>query len=260
MNTLLEIQTSFSRSLMENSGAIEPWLTRSETPALEIYSNAYRVRLEETLAQDFPALKQLLGADVFQAMAFEYIDKHPSTSFSLRTFGQRLPSFLSSDPNYSDQPYLAELAAFEWQLTDVFDVADSPVAGIEDMATVPAESWPGLMVKLHSSIRWLTLRWNVGEIYPALKSNISAPDLIKHSRRKHYLIWRQSNSPHYRLLDAEEWLALKTFENNDFSELCLTLSELSETPDNAPLDAATYLKSWLSAGLIESVSYPNEED
>ncbi len=257
MNTLFELQSCFSRSIIDHNNDIEPWLAETETPALAIYNNAYRIRLQETLAQDYPALMQLLGNDAFMILASEFILEYPSASFSLRTFGQRLACFLGTDPNYRQQPYLAELADFEWQLTDVFDLADTPVAGIEDMNSIPPEAWPSLTLKLHASSRWLTLRWNIGEIYPALKSNSPVPDLIKHPRRKHYLIWRQSYSPHYRILDAQEWLALKTFENNDFSKLCLTLSELSETPEKAPLQAATYLKSWLTAGLIESVNYTN---
>ncbi len=257
MKSLLELQSCFSRSVIDEDDAITPWLTASKTPALAIYSNAYQIRLQETLAQDYPALKQLLGNDAFITLATDFIREYPSVSFSLRSFGQLLPDFLSTQADYRQQPYLSELAALEWQLTDVFDCADRPLAAIEDVAIIPPQAWPSLTVKLHSSIRWLTLRWNVGEIYPALKNHGVAPNLEEHPHRNHYLIWRQNYSPHYRRLDTLEWQALTTFEGNDFSVLCQSLSELSETPDNASMQAATYLKSWLAAGLIESVTYIN---
>jgi hypothetical protein len=255
MNRLLELQSCFSRSVIDNNDAINPWLTESETPALAIYSNAYQIRLQETLMQDYPALRQLLGDDAFNTLVSEFIREYPSVSFSLRNFGQLLPDFLSTQVHYRQQPYLAELAAFEWQLTDVFDVVDTPIATIEDMANIPPQAWPSLTVKLHTSIRWLTMKWNIGDIYPALKTNRTIPNLVELSSQTHYLIWRQNYSPHYRILDDQEWYALKILESNNFSKLCQSLSEISETPNSASLQAATYLKSWLIAGLIETVTY-----
>lgn len=255
MTTLLELQSCFSRSVMTNSADIEPWLAESETPALAIYNNAYSIRLQETLMNDYPALAQLLGDDGFTSLASEYNSIYPSESYSLRYYGQYLSVFLSSIAVYKLQPYLAELAAFEWTLTDIFDQADTPIINIEIMNSIPPEAWPTLKVKLHSTIRWLNLYWNIADIYPSLKTNAPQPELIRKTQQIHYLIWRENNSPHYRILHEREWLAIKTIEKNNFSELCVVLSDLSDTPEKVPLEAATFLKSWMTAGLIESVNY-----
>ncbi len=257
MNTLLELQSCFSRSVINQSDEIQAWLVKTDKPGLEIYNHAYQIRLIEVLSLDFPVLKQLLGDDEFEVMGSEFTREFPSCSFSLRTFGKNLSQFLDSDSKYSKYPYLAELAAFEWFLTDVFDVADTPVADVEAMSSLQPTAWPGLTAKLHNSIKWLSLKWNIEALYTALKTNTTMPDIIEHPERICCLIWRQNYSPHYRFLDNDEWLALKTFETHEFSKLCLILSQ---THENAALQAATYLKSWLSAGLIESIEYSNNEE
>lgn len=255
MNNLLSIQQSFSNSLLYGQVGIERYFPNNNRLSLSIYKNAYHYRLQDTLAQDYPALANILGDEGFTLLVSEYINKYPSASFSLRTLGQHLPGFLSAESHYAKQPYLAELAAFEWQLAEIFDFADSPTAAIEDVNTIPAESWPQLRVKLHPTIKWLRLNWNIAEIYPTLKANVKTPDLVIYPIRKTHLIWRNKYAPFYRVLDSLEWMALKTMENGQFSELCLMLSKLSKLPENAPLEAATYLKSWLASGLIESINY-----
>ena len=259
MTTLLDLQACFSRSVMENSTDIEPWLAESETPALAIYSNAYRIRLKETLANDYPALAQLLGENEFTSLASDYNSTNPSESYSLRYYGQYLSAFLSSNTVYKLQPYLAELATFEWALTDIFDQVDTPVVNVEMMNSIPLEAWPTLKVKLQSTLRWLSFYWNIADIYPSLKTKAPQPDLIRETQQIHCLIWRENNSPHYRLLNEREWLAIKTIEKNNFSEFCEVLSDLSDTPEKVPLEAATFIKSWMTAGLIESVNYLDAE-
>lgn len=254
MNHLSDIQERFSRSLMDNNDTISCLLTETEKPALSIYINAYRIRLQETLAKDYSALAQLMGRKDFNSMTSAYIQEFPSISYSLRNFGEHLARFLAADLNYRQQTYLAELAAFEWQLNDVFDLADTAIANVEDMSMIAPDLWPNLHATLHSSIRWLNLKWNIAEQYPALKQG-SSIDLTEYSMPKRCLIWRQNHSPYYRILDEQEAMALAILQKKNFSELCMFLSNTSTNQNNVALQAATYLKSWLVAGLIESVSY-----
>ncbi len=258
MNELLNLQLQFSKSLLMQDNDIDGLLNEHGTSTLDspvaIYNNAYQIRLVEALAEDYPMLNQLLGAESFKELAREYIDKYPSSSFSLRGFGRKLATFLAQETLYQKQAYLSELAAIEWQLVDVFDLADSPVASISDMSRFAPEDWPLLRFKLHGSVRWLTMHWNITEIYQALRTDTDIPDLRRLQSPQVCLVWRKQYSPHYRTLDSRECLLLKTIEKNNFAELCNTLAELDQSEDNAALDAATYLKSWLSAELIEAVN------
>ncbi len=259
MSSLIDLQKRFSKTLITQSNEIEALLyDRCDTPTLassvEIYSNAYRIRLLESLKKDYPMLNHLLGSESFDSMALKYIDKHPSASYSLRCFGQHLSSFLTIEPVLQKQPYLSELAGFEWQLADVFDLADSPVASVADMSLFAAEDWPQLTVKLHASVRRIILSWNLIDIYQGWRVDAKFTDAICSQPPQQCLIWRKELSPHYRLLDNRERNVLKVIEDHTFTEMCQTLSEFNGSEENAAFDAATYLKSWIAAGLIESVS------
>ena len=74
-------------------------MRRSRLPLrsrLRIYADAYRLRLTDALAHNYPCLQQLLGAEAFAALAQRYLDEHPSTSVSVRWFGHQLAAELSS--------------------------------------------------------------------------------------------------------------------------------------------------------------------
>ncbi|MBN8481051.1 MAG: putative DNA-binding domain-containing protein [Xanthomonadales bacterium] len=75
-----------------------PDLADGPVPAalgLAVYVNAYRARLREALAADHPRLARHLGEARWLALCDAYIDAQPSTARSLRTFGDRLPEFIS---------------------------------------------------------------------------------------------------------------------------------------------------------------------
>lgn len=260
MNSLLDLQLQFSHTLLMKPNDIKSLLNQDcagcVNTAVDIYKNAYQNRLFDTLRNDYPMLSWLLESEQFNALAAKYIEQHPSSSYSLRSYGEQLSAFLLTETRYKQQPYLAELAEFEWQLVDIFDQADTAVASIDDMSQFDVQQWPQLTIKLHTTARWLTMNWNLLEIYPTFRDDSKVHDLIRYDAPKQCLVWRQNNSPHFRLVEAREWFLLKVLENSNFSELCFTLAELEQNEENTALEAATYLKSWLSAGLIESVQIP----
>src|ERR1700739_2193651 len=51
---------------------------------LEIYNRQYWFRVLGALAEDFPALRSVVGARAFEAISVAYLTAHPSRSFTLR--------------------------------------------------------------------------------------------------------------------------------------------------------------------------------
>ena len=109
---------------------------------LDVYANAYFLRIHECLENDFPALRWALGADWFHDLATAYLAACPPTRPSLRHAGDRLPDFVASHagaaPFRRGHRWLADLALLERAIVDAFDAADatpdtSPL-GREDLA------------------------------------------------------------------------------------------------------------------------------
>ncbi|NOR70279.1 MAG: hypothetical protein GQ532_11415 [Methylomarinum sp.] len=258
MKPLLNLQLNFKDTLMTGKNDIDTLLNNNSHSAVAIYKNAYQVRLIETLKADYPVLAALLGTDQFNELSMEYLSEYPSTSFTLRHFGRHLSQFLKQNAIYKKQPYLAEMADFEWQLTDVFDMANSPLATIDDMSNIKAEHWPYLTIKFQDTVKCLYQHWNIVDVYQAILSQSQTPELEYSATPKYCLVWRKQYSCFFRIINTLEWYSMKTLESSNFAELCQTLAELDESEENSALNAATYLKTWLSADLIESVDIPEE--
>ncbi|MEO8009940.1 MAG: DNA-binding domain-containing protein, partial [Betaproteobacteria bacterium] len=122
---------------------------------LGIYRDAYRLRLIEVLGNDYEVLHVYLGDDLFNALAGDYIDAHPSTFRNVRWFGGRLADFLRATPRYAEHQELAEIAQFEWSLGQAFDSPDEDAVRFEAVAAVAPEAWPELRFKSHPALRML---------------------------------------------------------------------------------------------------------
>ncbi len=81
-------------------GSLEALVRRSRRLSAEerlsIYANAYYARLLECLGDCFPVLRGLLGGEVFDGFAFDYLQAHPSRSYTLTKLAESFPRFLAA--------------------------------------------------------------------------------------------------------------------------------------------------------------------
>lgn len=224
------------------------------TTRLAIYSNAYRSRLTEALEHNYPMLAQLLGARQFGELAWRCIDRYPSSHYSIRWFGERLPDLLAAEDPYSDQPLLTELARWEWSMASAFDAADAPVLPAAEVAQRSPGQWGGLRFEFHPSMHLLTLRTNAPAVWRALSRNESPPEGVRQQVAQVWLLWRRRLDTLYRSLSAVEARALESARNGGtFATVCDVLAaELGE--DSAALEAARFLALWLEAELLSAVT------
>ena len=68
---------------------------------LELYNRQYWYRLLDALAEDFPALRAVLGPKRFEALSIAYLGAHPSRSFSLRNLGSSVVEWMGQHPQHS---------------------------------------------------------------------------------------------------------------------------------------------------------------
>jgi len=144
MSALTGTQARFQAYVLAGDGAIVTDIAGADDAfrrtRLDIYYNAYRLRLAEALATDYEILKAYIGDEVFDAIVGDYIDAHPSVFRNVRWFGGHLADFLRGGPRYAGQPILADLARFEWTLGLAFDAADTAALRCEDVSAVPPET------------------------------------------------------------------------------------------------------------------------
>jgi hypothetical protein len=258
MSRLPEIQGDFQTYMLNGeSDAVERHVVGTEkvpvATRLGIYGDGYRTRLIEALEANFPVLSQLLGDEDFGNLGTAYVRSHDSPFFSIRYYGNALAEFLATDPAYSGAPVLAEIARWEWAMTEVFDAADAVPIGVEALAEVRPEEWAELRFDWHPSLRRLTLVWNAPQTWKAVSDDAEPPEVELSADPVEWLLWRQDLRTYFRSLTPPEVMALDAARSGQsFGELCGLLSaELGEA--GAPAAAAGFLKNWIESGLITAV-------
>lgn len=210
---------------------------------LAVYAKAYRIRLTDALAANMPQLRQLLGEEEFGAVAGRYIDEYPSQFASIRWFGDRLAPMLAQ--SHASQPWLAELARWEWALAASFDAEDARNVGVEALASVAPWDWAELRLEFHPSVQYLELATNAQALFKALSEEQPLPQPAILEQPQPWLLWRQDLKTQYRSLLPDEVAALAVVRaGGTFGAMCEALCE-SHDADAVPLVAAGMLKRWL---------------
>jgi hypothetical protein len=222
---------------------------------LRIYYDAYRLRLVEALSADYGALQALAGSETFAATCRAYIEATPSRVRNVRWYGAGLAHFLSETQPWAEQPWLAEIALFEWTLTLAFDAADAQSLAFSDLARVSAERWPGLVFHLHPSVHLLQLCCNAPALRTAVDEGRALPAPRMLNPPVHWLIWRRDDGAvHFRSLQVEEAETLHAVrEGATFAEVCNRLSGLAGE-DRAAQAAAGFLRTWVDEQLVAELT------
>lgn len=116
-----------------------PPMTRAER--IDVYGEAYLIRLRGAMAADFPRIAKRLGENGFADLAREYLEAHPPRSWMLSYVGEQLPAFLAQWRAIREarvRRELAALARLEWVNTKIWFAAN-PEDGIELGSLSPAQ-------------------------------------------------------------------------------------------------------------------------
>lgn len=253
MRQLAQLQADFQASIINEDHTM--FKTRVVDDAkvgaekrLSIYADAYRLRIIEALSTAYPKLHRLLGDELFDTTARQYIDQYPSEYRNMRWVGDKMSEHLLGV--LPQHPIAAELASFEWALGLAFDAESAATVSVQDLAAISPETWGALSFDLHAAVQLLDLTWNVIPVWQALDAEEAPPAPVQNNEA--CLVWRADLNSHYRSINAQELEMLKHIKAGaTFGELCESLYET--LGDSATQQAAQYLASWLEAGVISQI-------
>jgi hypothetical protein len=252
MSALSEMQDAFKRYLL--LGDNEPELAAevrasggvSAEARLDVYRNAYYVRLQEALAHDFPSVLAFLGDAEFGRLIAAYLSQQPSTRPSLRWLGERFANFLLAA---CLEPAASELAQLEWAVLHALDAPDTPsLTGLQD---VPASRWPELRIALHPSVSLLSVHANVHEIRGAALDAKPLPPLRRDG--EFLIVFRAGAIAAVEVLDAgAHSLLLALGGGHDLAEACEAIAGTRDAAQVPDLVAGTLHRGcalgWFSEG------------
>ena len=140
-----------------------------------VYRNNVVAGLTEALKDAFPALRRIVGAEFFQAMARAYVVIEPPPSPILLDYGAGFPDFIREFEPAAVLPYLADVARIERAWTESYHAPEASPIDPAALATAPPEQLPQIHLHLHPSTRLVRSQFpaltiwqmNVGDGVPA---------------------------------------------------------------------------------------------
>ncbi len=224
---------------------------------LDVYANAYRVRLIAALHDNHEVLYRAMGEEAFEKLAQAYLAARPSPHRSIRWFGDGLADFMAGPyAEQLDHPALVDFARMDWALRGAFDAADNEPLRTADLASLAPEDWLGLQLRLQPGSTLLALDWVMEPAWARLRAAESDTDLpamdapVAGAHR--LLIWRQGLDTRWRALPALEATLLEALQAGaSFAALCETAAQSEGEAEAAPAVVAC-LQQWLADELLDS--------
>lgn len=256
---LADLQAAFQAAILSGETKDAPILGSLAAPdqraqGLGVYVNAYRIRLGEFLAEDYPAVKALLGAGRFAELIEDYIAAEPPKSRNARWFSSRLPQFMRESEDWCG--YLREIsvATLERALTDAHDAADAEPLAIEALAAFDPQDWPRLAFAFHPSVALFTAEAGTLAAFAAASAGEAPPPPAEEDASEKIAVWRCGPETFYRRLEADEYLALNEARaGRSFGDIC-ELAAFQQQDALSPERLAQFLVTWFADGLVVGVS------
>jgi hypothetical protein len=224
---------------------------------LAIYGDAYRARLVECLADDYPALKYALGDGAFEALCLRYIARHPSESPNLNAFGRHMAAFCREDARPA-LPFEGDLAALEWAMVRVLHAPSARKLDLATLTAVPAHVWPGARFSASSTVQVIEFSYPVNAFFQAFR-NDRAPRVPRPAWsatavfRDAATIWRMDLS---RAMHA---LLMSLFGGTPLGPALDSLEQAGQLTEEEGAQVMTWFRDWVRHGFFAQIEIAHIE-
>jgi hypothetical protein len=209
-----------------------------------VYRNTVFRGAADALSTAYPALVRLGGAAYFESVAVAFVAAAPPTQRSLVGYGGNFPEFLETAPGIETAPYLPDAARLDRAWLDAHRAANADALTADALAAVAPESLSELCLRLHPSVRVVSLSWNVHEVWQANRSAVAdSVGREVHAREQFVLLWRLAHEVQSQVLTRAE---AKFFERIEAGR------PLGAAASDALAVAADFSTSLVFAGALEA--------
>lgn len=223
---------------------------------MTVYAESYFWRLAEVLREQYRVLAWLLGAARFHDFVTDFVWQRPSRSPDVRRFGAGLPEFLASHPLEAAHGGLAELARVERAIVEAIDVPDEPRVGRAELAAVPVERWPALLLTTAAHVRVLTTRRSYPRAFAAWRAAEPSPTdvpALPEDGPFAVLVWRRELEVYHHAIEPTAAAALGAArDGGTFEAMCE--AALAVDPGLDPRTIVGWLARWLDDGLFTALA------
>ena len=188
----------------------------SASQRLDLYRRSHRLRLLEAMRAFYPALAHMLGRELFDDLAWEYLQERPSRSYTLQRLGEELPDHLEAARPDADGPreawpdLMIDLARLERTFAEVYDGPGLEAEAAPTSAALPAApdaGWLAATAEPAPCLRLVRSSFAAGPYLAAVRQGeepavpVPAESFLAVSRRDYAVRLTPLEAAQYRLLD-----------------------------------------------------------
>lgn len=250
-----------------NAAFIKPNDRLSSAERLEIYSRSYWFRVLDSLYEDFPGLRAVLGQRAFHRLSRGYLADCPSRSFTLRNLGLRLEVWLRRNHQYACGHYALalDMVRLEWAHIEAFDSAANELLGPEHLL----ELGPDFRVSLQPYVRLLALQYSVDDLRIHVNRESDERGATSNAalkqKRRHFIgrlnrltptqvflaVHRVDNTVYYRRIDIEEYRLLRALrDGSPIGEAVAHAFNSSASMAEQQSKLETWFRAWSELGWL----------
>ncbi len=233
---------------------VRPGARISPVEALEVYHHAYRARLVECLADDYPALQHALGEEAFADLAARYIVAHPSRSPNLNAYGRHMEAFCRAleDPRAA---LLGDLARLEWALVEILHAEDAPALAAKELEAAPPSAWGSARLLPSHTFRLCRFDYPVNAFFQSFKDGhdpvLPGPaPLALAVYREGFRLWRMELTP--AMADLLEELARGETLGAALGHMEARLTDPDELAE-AARNVMAWFQAWVRSGFFRGI-------
>lgn len=156
-------ETALKQDGFEALRLIRPKPQLSLEAQLGIYQDAYRFRLFDAVAEDFPGLEAYLGPRLFADLVWGLIETQRPDHFDLGRYSLKLLAHLTRI--WPDDRIVQGVCRLETALLDVADLAETPRLRFEHIAHLSPEDLFEQRLPLRSALRLLSFEHQIHDFY-----------------------------------------------------------------------------------------------
>lgn len=216
---------------------------------LGVYVNAYRWRLFDVVAEDYPVLKAYLGEDKFDTLINDFISAVPPQHFNVARYAALLAAYQRIHATHDT--FSEELCALETAIAQLANAEEVEALRPEHLAGTTAETLMESHLTPRKSLQLFAFEHPVNEYYKAVKEETQLPAITQQPSflavfRHEDVMWRMDlEEQEYRLLSA-------LFSGITVGEALGALDE------SAAANISEYFSRWMRNGLLAKHEYKGE--
>lgn len=216
---------------------------------LGVYVNAYRWRLFDIVAEDYPVLKTYFGEERFDALINDFISAVPPQHFNVARYATLLPAYQRI--HASHDAFSSELCLLETAITQLADAEETEALTPEQLADMTPEALMESRLYPREALQLFAFSHPVNDYYKAVKEEVQLSAITQQPSflavfRHEDVVWRMD-------LEAQEYQLLSALFAGE--AVGVALGALDES---AAANISEYFSRWMRNGLLAVHEYKGD--